>query len=170
MPQGDPKNGEFYRHFKDKLYQIITTAKHSETGEDLVIYQALYDGFEIYARPANMFISEVDHNKYPDVVQKYRFELHCPGTIKTAPIEETVSQTEENMSGLHPKFVAFLDAETLEERYNLIQTMEDTITDGMLDSMAVVLDIVVPEGPMAQRYAELKKCIQTLMKYQLSRP
>ena len=73
--------GGVYRHFKGFTAKIITIATHTETGESLVVYEcngkAVNSNHEdgIYARPLEMFLSEVDHEKYPDVKQKYRFEL-----------------------------------------------------------------------------------------------
>ena len=68
--------GGFYRHFKNKLYQVRGVAIHSETKEKMVVYQGLYGSYELYVRPYDMFLSEVDHNKYPDVEQILIQEKH----------------------------------------------------------------------------------------------
>ncbi len=198
MPQGDPKSGELYRHFKNKLYQIVTVARHSETGEALVIYQALYGDFSVYARPLSMFVSEVDHGKYPDVAQHYRFELverqagaeaAMSGMPEAKPAKSGMSEAKLAKFGMSeaerrqdvPKKTAatgrditellmdFYDASTYDEKYNILTAMRDGITDVMIDNMAVVLDIVIPEGELDKRYEELKRCLKTHRKFETNR-
>uniref|UniRef100_UPI003FEDCACD DUF1653 domain-containing protein n=1 Tax=Agathobacter rectalis TaxID=39491 RepID=UPI003FEDCACD len=159
-----PKPGELYRHFKNKLYQIVTVATHSETGEKLVIYQALYDDFGIYARPLDMFVSEVDHEKYPDVKQKYRFEKI---TLKDKPEDMSAPDADEGQAP-DPRLMEFLDADTFEEKYNILVSMRDIITDRLIDDIAVVMDVVVPEGPLQKRYDDLKNTIKTRQYYEFS--
>ena len=68
-----------YKHFKGKYYLVEDVALDSETQEEMVVYRKLYDDGGLWVRPKEMFLSEVDHEKYPDVKQKYRFELQKGG-------------------------------------------------------------------------------------------
>lgn len=68
------KLNTIYRHFKGDNYLVMDIVIDSETNKEMVLYKALYDDCKCYVRPLEMFLSEVDHDKYPSVKQKYRFE------------------------------------------------------------------------------------------------
>lgn len=74
MTRNIPVAGEFYRHFKGNIYQIKSIATDSETGKKIVVYQAMYPPFGMWVRSLDMFMSETDHQKYPECNQQFRFE------------------------------------------------------------------------------------------------
>lgn len=151
--------GGFYKHFKGKLYQVKGIAYHSETKEKMVVYQALYGSFSMYVRPFDMFMSEVDHNKYPQVQQKYRFEQ-----VELADDTEDIQEEQVN-----PYLLQFLDAESYTEKLNVLAACRDKLDDKLINAMAASMEIEVPEGTINQRYASLQSCIRTHVKYEGSR-
>lgn len=76
------KINRVYKHFKGDYYLVEDVAKDSETNKEVVIYRKLYDDGSLWVRDKEMFLSEVDHNKYPNVKQKYRFELQEIKSVK----------------------------------------------------------------------------------------
>ena len=197
MPQGNPKPGELYLHFKQNMYQIVTVARHSETGEELVIYQALYGTYRTYARPLTMFVSLVDTEKYPKATQKYRFQLVEQQEESVKPVQE-LERKDAKKAALKPeqavssvqgqkkpavsavlgqeeamtpdaKMMAFFDADTIEEKYQILITMSEGITNHMINNMAVVLDLVINDGPVEMRFEELKHCLRTMQQYESTR-
>lgn len=165
--RNDPKPNEIYRHFKGNLYRIITLATHSETGETMVVYQALYGDYQAYVRELSMFMSEVDSQKYPEIRQRYRFELIPQIAVNTTI--ETAAQSASEESDMDPVLIQFLDAKTYHERLNLLAALHPRITDEMITTMAVVLDLEVNEGDVEERYAALKNCLLMMEKYECNR-
>lgn len=197
-----PQPGDFYLHFKQKLYQIITVAIHSETRESLVIYQALYGDYKTYARPLDMFISEVDHEKYPDVEQKYRFQYLTAEeldhfikqrekpkpSIAESPFPQVIQKTEETSSrdtkvtastekGKTYRFIDsdpktlndFLDANTNQERLEILRQMRTYVDDFTLDSIAVCLDYVPSGNNLEERYYSICKFLEMKINYESKR-
>lgn len=166
--------GGFYRHFKDKLYQVKGTAIHSETKEKMVIYQGLYGSYEMYVRPYDMFLSEVDHIKYPDVVQKYRFELIDIKTGKSLEADyeennqnmESEKSEESEESEEDSKLIRFLDAYDYKEKLDILTSMRGELNDGLIDIMAESIEVAVPEGDITDRYNSLRKCLMAHTKYE----
>lgn len=234
MPQGNPQPGELYLHFKNRKYQVLAVARHTETGETLVVYQALYGTYRVYARPYDMFISEVDHAKYPRVKQTYRFQYlteeelseeepteaeasgaEIPGGQQTygkvpkaksgtgEPEERQPGeprqlngpqtgavlpgQTPDRASGgditkeeahsddgaqeeaADPWLIRFMDTDNLEEKMQVFSEMRPYITDKLIDEIAMVSDLSIPEGELYERYRHLKECLDMRMRFEGSR-
>lgn len=198
-----PKPHEIYKHFKGNLYQVVTIAEHSETGEQMVIYQALYGDFKTYARPLAMFTGEVDREKYPEVTQRFRFELQgaeadrqtretdavsgaqteaaqatspvSPAAATqatstgTQPVAVTAQPVEDEEPALDPLVLEFLDADSYEEKLNILAGLHHRITNDMITTMAISCDIEVNDGELEDRYEELKNCLLTMEKFECNR-
>ena len=101
-----PVIGGFYRHFKGKLYQVLHVAAHADTGEPLVIYQTLYGSFQVYARPLEDVMGEVDRKRYPDAAQASRFVQVDPASGKCGEAwqeEQAAPEPEERRPGAAPR-------------------------------------------------------------------
>ncbi|MBD5395162.1 MAG: DUF1653 domain-containing protein [Lachnospiraceae bacterium] len=195
MMNNIPVPQQIYRHFKGNLYQIISLAEHTESNEQLVIYQALYGDFKVYARPLSMFMEKVDRIKYPDAAQEYRFEPVVmkekpnDSVIEVLPKEREISEKTEALEksdmpeeaeiseqeeeaevlNIDPLVLEFLDARSYEERLNILAALHHRITDDMINTMAIAVDIEIKEGDIEDRYAELRRCLLLYDKFECSR-
>lgn len=170
----NPQPYQIYKHFKGNLYQILTMASDSETQDALVVYQALYSPYKVWVRPLTMFMSEVDHNKYPSVTQKYRFDLQGDLPIEkmdiTAQSKDQCTEEEDyDDIVLEPLVLEFLESDTYEQKLNILASLHNRITDDMINTMAIAMDVEIGDGDLEQRFSELKNCIDTLKKYECSR-
>lgn len=188
-----PKAYERYRHFKGNCYQVLAIAKSSEDESEQVVYQALYPPFTIYVRPLSGFMSEVDSVKYPSAGQRYCFELIEESSDSEAIEEASDSgSVEESSDGraveenrlqeaaepdgsseadgmIDEDVLAFLDADTYEQKMNIFSALHNKVTQEMLNTIAVSLDIEVDSGDLEERYRQIQSCLQTFQRYECNR-
>ncbi|MCD8361973.1 MAG: DUF1653 domain-containing protein [Lachnospiraceae bacterium] len=166
--------GQFYRHFKGGTYQTLAVAEHTETGERLVIYQALYGDYRVYARPYDMFVGEVDRGKYPQAGQIYRFEEIEPQSSASerkegqAPTACEEKQTE-RQDGVNPILLEFLDADTLEEKTHILIRYRNQMDESLLNSIAIALDVVVEKKGIQEKYDEILNCLSMMKRFETTR-
>lgn len=191
----NPQPQEVYRYFKGNLYQIRCLAKDSETGETMVVYQAMYGDFQIYVSTLSSFMEEIDRQKYPDADGYYRFELlgaqEVKQPVEQMPVimEETEgrevqrSEKEEKKEreaadtdaaiqeelNIDPLVLQFLDADTYERRLEILSMLHSRIDHDMINTMAVAVDVEIKEGEIEDRYEELKNCLLTFEKFECNR-
>ena len=181
-----PRPNEIYRHFKGNCYRIMTLATETETRQTLVVYQALYGDYQMYARELSMFMSPVDKEKYPDVKQQWRFELVTFEASQQSPTpymgqtqqvttsqadqakEYTISAAEQKQESsaqeslqVDPMVMKYLDADTYEDKLQILVAMRERLTDEMINTMSIAVDVEIPPGEINDRYEQLKYCLVT---------
>ena len=172
--------GGIYKHFKGNKYQIIAIATHSETGEKMVVYQALYGDYKVYVRPYDMFVSPVDKEKYPDVKQKMRFEklevIEKVDEEINIDKADDIEQNEEKKTGqekeegtVNSVLMDFLNAETYKEKMDILIEGEKDVDEQILDSMALSVNFILPSGSKDSKVEALIQCLRTYEKYELRR-
>ena len=189
-----PVPWEVYRHYKGNLYQVIAVATHTETDEEMVVYQALYGDFRIYCRPLSMFMSEVGDEGSGE----YRFtpvrepgNAEAKGTFVFSPekgrtpagpeaaadaeqpqksgvMSKTIEEEAAEL-GMDPRVVAFLDADMASDRLRILDSLRGMATNDMIDIMAMAAGIDIEEGEPWDRFAELRECLKTVERFETSR-
>ncbi|HAB59344.1 MAG TPA: DUF1653 domain-containing protein [Lachnospiraceae bacterium] len=178
--------GTLMKHFKGMLYQIVSIAIHSETREEYVVYQALYGDFKTYIRPLDMFLSEVDHEKYPDVTQKYRFEVYMPEktvekSTSSVPVEESseldamlqeihlqhsIKTKESESVDTHQALLDFLDARSHQDKLEQLDLMKKHVDSHIVNSMAISMDIVLATDTVEEQLEEIRNCLLTHIRFE----
>ncbi|MCR4866603.1 MAG: DUF1653 domain-containing protein [Lachnospiraceae bacterium] len=149
----EPKIGSVYRHFKGNLYEVKAIALHSETGEKMVVYQALYGDGDTYVRPYDSFVSKVDRIKYPDADQEYRFE----------------EQKAQDSPDIDPMVMQFLETEDFEEKFTILGGLHHRITKDQIAIMAMSLDVTIEDSEIEDMYRQLKTCVDTRRRFETTR-
>lgn len=191
MERQKPAAGEFYRHFKGKLYQVKMLARDSSSSKEMVVYQAMYAPFEYWVRDLEEFTSEVDREKYPDVKQCYRFEkvvfevqgkadaVQLSGekaekisdemlkkALKSGQpqryLDERITEEEIAQRGL----LQLLDAEGFHEKRQIFIGLRPYLNERMLSNIAVAMDIVLEDGDVDTQYESIMRCMEAFEHYE----
>ena len=183
-----PAAGELYRHFKGNLYQVIGVAKHSETLEQMVVYQALYGDYGLYTRPLELFLGPVDKVKYPEASQTYRFEKCVPGTDgeKSVSVTQTVGKfldaeavsaelkketaKESSEDAVRPEILRFLDAEGAEAKLKVLRELRMDLDESLMTTIELSLDLLPDDKEsMERRYDFVERTLEQRIRFEGSR-
>lgn len=180
-----PEPGKIFYLSEDKPYQIITMGIHKETGESMVIYQALFGEFKTFVLPLSRFKNEVQKDIIR--IQNTNNELHSPELHgnksdkeqKTGYIndkQDKVKQDNEiNDVGIQDKepqeevnaiLLDFLDAQTYGKKLEVISANINEIDDRLINNMAVSVDCTVEDGPIDERIRELICCLNQKSRFE----
>lgn len=181
-----PQPGERYYYGKDKLYQIICMAAHTDTMEQMVVYQALFGAFSIYTCPLSAFKGFVRQSTIPNHSIPMKEVKETPVSnngrysedVRNIPPENNHTE-QQNRSSEKGKqntlgdkeslVIEFLDANTYKRKLEILRGMKKYLDNKIINDLAVSLDVVVEEGDLDSRFHSLERCLLTLVKFECDR-
>ena len=172
MDRSIPRPGEMYTDQEGKTYQILCVADHFDTNEKMVVYQALYEAFECIVMPLGLFMRKMQQKDVSECLQKPKSVVSNAESVhfeaKEAQEEHKTFQADDREQA-NPALLDFLDADTLEDKYQIIKSLQHSITDRLIDDFAVTLDLVIPDGRLDDRYQQLLSSVRTMQKFETTR-
>ena len=190
-----PVAGQIYKHFKGNLYKVLAVAVHTESEEKLVVYQSVDNPDRVFARPLEMFMSDIDRFRYPLIRAKYRFTLVSEPEEETkeeetkeeTPNEDTKEEdvkdeeTEEQSDDdsavykdngelvIDPYVERVLDEKEFSKKIEFFEMLRGKCTEDMLTTIAISLDIQLQEGSIEDKYSQILRTLKMHEKYETSR-
>ena len=190
-----PVAGQIYKHFKGNLYKVLAVAVHTESEEKLVVYQSVENPDRVFARPLEMFMSDIDRFRYPLIRAKYRFtlvsepeeETNGEETKEETPNEDTKEEdvkdeeTEEQSDDdsavykdngelvIDPYVEGVLDEKEFSKKIEFFEMLRGKCTEDMLTTIAISLDIQLQEGSIEDKYSQILRTLKMHEKYETSR-
>ena len=167
-----PEPGKIFYLAKDKPYQIITRGIHKETGESMVIYQALYGEFKTFVLPLSRFLNEVKTDVFQIHNQDNKKSISPMIDNKQKTLLESEKKETEEQHDNEPEdevnavLIDFLDANTYSKKLEVITSNLNDIDDRLINNMAVSLDCTVEDGPIDQRLQELIYCLNQKSRFE----
>ncbi|MDY5216823.1 MAG: DUF1653 domain-containing protein [Lachnospiraceae bacterium] len=183
-----PVAGQIYKHFKGNLYKVLAVAVHTESEEKLVVYQSVENPDRVFARPLEMFMSDIDRFRYPLIRAKYRFTLVSEPEEETngeetkeetepSKIEVTEEQSDDDSAVykdngelvIDPYVEGVLDEKEFSKKIEFFEMLRGKCTEDMLTTIAISLDIQLQEGSIEDKYSQILRTLKMHEKYETSR-
>ena len=143
-----PVKGERYKDILGEVFEIIAIARHTENYEELVVYSPVEDPSKVVASPLPIFMKQA---------------------LEKVKEQDTKEEISDDLAGVSPMLLEFLDAETYEEKLAVFDRMKNSITDDIIDSIAVSLDTEVEKAPIEERYRQIREILLMQEKYETTR-
>ena len=190
-----PVAGQIYKHFKGNLYKVLAVAVHTESEEKLVVYQSVENPDRVFARPLEMFMSDIDRFRYPLIRAKYRFTLVSEPEEETkeeetkeetlnedtkeedVKDEETEEQSDDDSAVykdngelvIDPYVERVLDEKEFSKKIEFFEMLRGKCSEDMLTTIAISLDIQLQEGSIEDKYSQILRTLKMHEKYETSR-